>query len=127
MKTERKRAILIIALTFIAGFVIGALTIGLLSRTTPPDPRGWRHEGKDVYADRLLEAAAADSAQAVKLKPVFLQAMEKIDSLQEITNQQVRSVVDSLDKKLEVVLSADQMENLREYKRKQRERYERKR
>lgn len=120
MTTERKRALLMMGATLIIGILIGALGVELLekqSRRGGKSSASWRHEGKEVFMQRIIKEANADSIQARQMKPLMLETMADIDSLQMETDQKVHSVVDSFEEKLKPILREDQLKRLREFHR----------
>lgn len=121
MKTERRRSILIILATFLIGILIGALGDGLLEKQRL-ERGGWRKDGKEAFLQKMFSIIEADDAQQEKLRPLILESMAKVDSLQAITDSQVRVIVDALQVKLQPILSEEQMERLKEFHRRGRER-----
>lgn len=123
MTPERKRALLMIGATLIIGILIGALGVGLWGnqsrRSGKPSAR-WRQEGKAVFMQRILKEANADSSQAKQMKPLMMETMASIDSLQNETDKKVRAVVDSFEEKLKPILREDQLKKLQEFHRRNR-------
>lgn len=120
MTPERKRAVLLIIITLIVGIFIGALGIGLLGKQSRRDGKpsaAWRQEGKELFMQRILKEANADSAQAKLMRPLMLQTMARIDSLQMETDKNVREVVDAFEESLVPILREDQLQRLREFHR----------
>lgn len=121
MKTERRRSILIILATFFIGILIGALGDGLLEKQRL-ERGGWRKEGKEAFIAKILGVIDADSIQAKKIRPVILETIAKIDSLQALTDAQVHIVLDSFEVKVRPILSEAQLEKLKQFHKKGRER-----
>jgi len=121
MTPERKRALLMIGATLIIGILIGGLGVGLWgnqSRRGGKSSASWRQEGKEVFMQRILKEAEADSLQAKQMKPLMLETMARIDSLQMETDKKVRAVVVSFEEKLTPILREDQLKKLQEFHRK---------
>jgi hypothetical protein len=120
MTTERKKALLMMGTTLIVGILIGALGVGLWekqSRKGGKPSASWRQEGKEVFMQRIIKEANADSIQARQMKPLMMETMARIDSLQMETDKKVHSVVDSFEEKLKPILREDQLLKLREFHR----------
>ena len=123
MTSERKRALLMIGVTLIVGILIGALSVGLWtnqSRRGGKPSASWRVEGKEKFMQRILKEANADSIQARQMKPLMLETMERIDSLQTETDKKVHAVVDDFEENLKTVLREDQLKKLQEFHRRNR-------
>lgn len=120
MTPERKRAILLILITLIIGILIGALGVGLLgkqSRRGGKPSASWRQEGKELFMQRILKEANADSSQAKLMRPLMLETMARIDSLQKETDKNVHAVVDGFEESLKPILREEQLQRLREFHR----------
>jgi hypothetical protein len=120
MTTERKKALLMMGSTLIVGILIGALGVGLWekqSRKGGKPSASWRQEGKEVFMQRIIKEANADSIQARQMKPLMMETMARIDSLQMETDKKVHSVVDSFEENLKPILREDQLLRLREFHR----------
>lgn len=125
MTPERKRALLMIGATLIIGILIGALGMGLLgkqSRRGGKSSAAWRQEGKEVFMQRILKEANADSLQASQMKPLMMETMASIDSLQKETDKKVHGVLSSFEEKLKPILREDQLKKLQEFHRRGKER-----
>jgi hypothetical protein len=125
MTPERKRALLMIGATLIIGILIGALGVGLWgnqSRRGGKPSASWRQEGKAVFMQRILKEANADSLQAKQMRPLMMETMASIDSLQKETDKKVHAVVDSFEEKLKPILREDQLKKLHEFHRRAKER-----
>jgi len=124
MTPERNRALITIVTTLVIGILIGALGVGLwnkqshISRTSASA----RKAGKEAFIKKLLTTIEADSAQAKQLRPLMNETMAEIDSLQKDTDREVAKVIDSFEVKLRPILSEKQMEKLKEFHKKGRER-----
>lgn len=114
MISERKRAIWLMIATFAIGILIGALGSGLIRRQMRKAPIAWRQEGKEMFVNRLMRVAGADSTQARQIKPIMMEAIARIDTLQKHTDKGVRAVIDSLELKLKPILREEQLNQLKE-------------
>ena len=120
MTPERKRALLMIGATLIIGILIGALGMGLLgkqSRRGGKSSATWRQEGKEVFMQRILKEANADSLQAKQMRPLMMETMASIDSLQRKTDKEVHAVLSSFEERLKPILREDQLKKLQEFHR----------
>jgi hypothetical protein len=120
MTPERKRAVLLIIITLIIGILIGALGVGLMGKQSRRGGRpsaSWRQEGKELFMQRILKEANADSSQAKLMRPLMLETMARIDSLQKETDRNVHAVVDTFEENLKPILREDQLQRLREFHR----------
>lgn len=122
MTPERKKALITIMTTLIIGILIGALAVGLWSKQSRGGRPGGRQSGKEAFVERIFTVVEADSAQAKQLRPLINETMAQIDSLQKHTDREVSKVVDSLEVKLQPILNEKQMQQLKEFHRKGRER-----
>lgn len=125
MTPERKRALLMIGATLIIGILIGALGMGLLgkqSRRGGKSSATWRQEGKEVFMQRILKEANADSLQAKQMRPLMMETMASIDSLQKETDKKVHAVLNSFEEKLKPILREDQLKKLQAFHRRGKER-----
>ncbi|MEQ1584607.1 MAG: hypothetical protein ABL895_01915 [Cyclobacteriaceae bacterium] len=125
MTPERKRALLMIGATLIIGILIGVLGMGLWSKQSRRGGKSsatWRQEGKEVFMQRIIKEANADSLQAKQMKPLMMETMARIDSLQNETDKNVHAVLGSFEEKLKPILREDQLKKLQEFHRKGRKR-----
>ncbi len=123
MTPERKRALITIMTTLVIGILIGALSVGLWSKQSRGGrPLGWRQSGKAVFVKKIFAVIEADSAQGKQLRPLINETITQIDSLQKHTDRQVATVIDSLEVKLRPILTEKQMQQLKEFHRRGRER-----
>ncbi len=112
MKPERKKALILIGTTLVIGIFIGALTIGLIGRhNRGKQPSVWRKDGKEAFIQKILTLVEADSDQAKLIRPLIIETISQIDSLQIQTD----SVVNSFEVKLQPILNEKQMENLQQF------------
>ncbi len=120
MTTDRKRALLMITITLIIGILIGALGVGLWGKQTrrggKPSANG-RQDGKEAFMQRILKEANADSLQAKQMRPLMIETMARIDSLQMETDNKVRSVINSFEEDIKPILREDQLKKLQEFHR----------
>lgn len=120
MTPERKRALLTITITLIIGILIGALGVGLWGKQTRRGGRpsaSERQDGKEAFMQRILKEANADSLQAKQMRPLMIETMARIDSLQMETDKKVRSVINSFEEDIKPILREDQLKKLQEFHR----------
>ena len=124
MTPERKRALITILTTLFIGILIGALGVGLWSKQSQRvrSSANWRKDGKEAFIKKIFTVVEADSAQAKQLRPLINETMAQIDSLQKQTDRDVSKVVDSLEVKLQPILTEKQMQQLKEFHRRGRQR-----
>lgn len=125
MTPERKRALLMIGTTLIIGILIGALSVGLWGNQSRRGGRSsakWRQEGKEVFMQRIIKEANADSLQAKQMRPLMMETMASIDSLQKETDKKVHAVLNSFEEKLKPILREDQLKKLQAFHRRGKER-----
>ena len=124
MTPERKRALITILTTLVIGILIGALGVGLWSKQSQRgrSSAGWRKDGKEAFVKKIFSVVEADSAQAKQLRPLINETMAQIDSLQKQTDREVSKVVDFLEVKLQPILNEKQMQQLKEFHRRGRQR-----
>jgi hypothetical protein len=117
MTTERKRALLLIGVTFIVGVIIGALATGMFARQFyfgrgRSEERKMREGRHGTLTDRIFKTVEADSSQKRLMKPIIDQTMMRIDNLEEASHKDAHIQLDSLKVKLRPILSAEQMDKL---------------
>jgi len=123
MTPERKRALITITTTLVIGILIGALGVGLWSRQSRGGrPPGWRQNGKEAFVKKIFSVIEADSAQVKQLRPLINETITQIDSLQKDTDREVTKVIDTFEVKVRPILTEKQMQQLKEFHRKGRER-----
>ncbi len=124
MTPERKRALITILATLVIGILIGALGVGLWNKQNQRSrsSSNWRKDGKEAFVKKIFTVVEADSAQAKELRPLINETMAQIDSLQKQTDREVSKVVDSLEVKLQPILTEKQMHQLKEFHRRTRQR-----
>lgn len=116
-----------IGATLIIGILIGALGVGLWgnqSRRGGKASAGGRQGSKEVLMQRIIKEVEADSLQAKQMKPLMLETVANIDSLQMETDKKVRAVLVSFEEKLVPILRADQLKKLQEFHRRMAKRKE---
>jgi hypothetical protein len=118
MTPERKRALLIISATFIAGLLIGALSIGLINHNTRPSatPRVWTEQEKEAYVEGLLERLEIQADQAEEVRTIMRGTIRQIDSMRHSLDGRIRQRVDSMDNVLSGILTVEQMQTLKDYR-----------
>jgi len=124
MTPERKRALITILATLVIGILIGALGVGLWSKQNQRSrsSSNWRKDGKEAFVKKIFTVVEADSALAKQLRPLINETIAQIDSLQKQTDREVSKVVDSLEVKLQPILTEKQMHQLKEFHRRTRQR-----
>jgi len=124
MTPERKKALITILTTLVIGILIGALGVGLWSKQSQRvrSSANWRKDGKEAFVKKIFTVVEADSAQAKQLRPLLNETMAEIDSLQKQTDLEVTKVLDSFEVKLRPILSEKQMQQLKEFHRRGKER-----
>jgi hypothetical protein len=123
MTPERKRALITITTTLVIGILIGALSVGLwVKQSRSGRPAGWRQSGKEAFVKKIFSVINADSAQAKQLRPLINETIMQIDSLQKDTDHEVAKVINSFEVKLRPILTEKQMQQLKEFHRRGRER-----
>lgn len=120
MTPERKRALFLIIITLVIGILIGALGVGLMgrqSRRGGNTSANWRQAGKEIFMQRIMKEAKADSSQAKQMRPLMLETMARIDSIQLETDHKVQAVIAEFEENLKPILREDQLQRLREFHR----------
>lgn len=125
MTPERKKTILIITGTLILGILIGVLGTGMVARQHYRGDRGLR--GKEMgkgsrkgFARKLMHIIGTDSSKTPQLKPIIEETMDKIDAIQSRSRKEVQQVIDSMEVKLQPILTAEQLERLKKFHREKR-------
>jgi hypothetical protein len=118
MTPERKRALLIIIATFIAGLLIGALSIGLINHNTRPSatPRVWTDQEKEAYVEGALKQLELRSDKTEEVRSIMRGTIRQIDSMRHSLDGRIRHRVDSMDNVLSGILTAEQMQLLKDYR-----------
>jgi hypothetical protein len=118
MTPERKRALLIIIATFLAGLLIGALTIGLINHNTRPSatPRVWTDQEKEAYVEGALKQLELRSDKTEEVRSIMRGTIRQIDSMRHSLDGRIRHRVDSMDNVLSGILTAEQMQLLKDYR-----------
>jgi hypothetical protein len=119
MTAERKKALLMMVATFVAGLIIGALLTGMFARHFYYGRDGKRTERKEMregrkgtLTDRIFKIVKADSNQRKLMKPIIDQTMSRLDEVEDQSNQDAYNLLDSLKVKLRPILASEQMEDL---------------
>ncbi|MBS1488650.1 MAG: hypothetical protein JST43_13795 [Bacteroidetes bacterium] len=127
MTAERKKAMLIMCITFVVGVITGGLATGFFARehyhnewggrsSSERSGRGDSHRRERYsFSERIFWVTDADSSQQLRMKPILDETEKKIDQLQTDSWQRVRVLIDSMTVKLKPMLSAHQQEELMEY------------
>jgi hypothetical protein len=116
MTSERKRAIVVIAITLIVGILIGALATGMFARHHYRSDRkrfDKEHRGnRNGFAERIYRIVQADSSQKKQMQPIVEQTINSIDTLQQKTDGEVKALLDSMIVNLKPILKEDQLSKL---------------
>src|SRR5271170_4413674 len=120
MTTERKKAILFLVLTLVAGILIGTLIPGTMGRFhRRGGERGGYGKGHQRMADRrgehgfdrrawlmhtVFRVVHPDSTQAQKMRPIVKEASHKIQAIGKRGQEEVMGIMDSLKIQLKPIL-----------------------
>jgi len=119
MTIERKKAIVILTATLLVGILIGALSTGLLARNHYRESDRQRHgEGsnnKKGFMEKVVRITDADAEQATQMKPILENTVAQLDSIQNQTHRQARTVIDSMTSALKPILKQEQLEKLKKF------------
>lgn len=115
MTSERKKSILILSMTLVAGILLGLLIPGLFhklgnrpkygNRDRGPEPKN-KHEW---FAGTLNRIIQPDSAQSKKIKPILQWAASEIDSAESTANKQMSTILDSVKIQIRPILTEEQL------------------
>jgi hypothetical protein len=129
MTTERRKALIFLSLTFVAGILIGMLIPGFFSRMRREGwkERGGRQEQRGTdrrigFQKMIYRIVKADSAQAKQIQPVLEETSVKIESLEKASNQQMMTILDSMKIRLAPMLGEEQIKRLDEFSKRNRSR-----
>ncbi len=131
MTTERRKALLMMSVTFAIGMLIGVLGTGFFARhfyhgRWSMDKREISGKPRGNFATKIFQVVKADSAQAKAMKPIIEGTMAKIDSVQGAGERDARALMEGLKQKLVPILKPEQIERLEKFaSRKQKSRDER--
>ncbi len=119
MTAERKKALLMMGATFAIGIVIGALATGMVARQFYHGRGGKHDEGREMHegkrgklTEKIFKVVKADSSQKKLMKPIIDQTMSRLDEIEDKSNQDAYTQLDSLKVKLRPILASNQMEKL---------------
>ncbi|MBS1490306.1 MAG: hypothetical protein JSS93_07250 [Bacteroidetes bacterium] len=119
MTTERRKAFLMMGITFITGIIIGVLATGFFARQHYHSEKEGSREsykhGRWSFSEKIFYVVDADSIQQKQMKPIIEETTTKIDRLQNEGMKYVRSVMDSMVQKLNPILKPEQQKDLYEY------------
>lgn len=119
MTPERRKTILVIAGTLIVGILIGVLGMGMFARQHYRGERGPRGEmgrgSRQGFEKKFMHIVGGDSSQLPALKPILEETMHKIDAIQSHSREEVKQVLDSMEVKLQPLLTPEQMERLKKF------------
>lgn len=124
MTHERKRALITILATLVIGILIGALGVGLWSKQSRSGRSSGssRQHGKEAFVKKIFSVVEADSMQAKELRPLINETVAQIDSLQQHTDQEMKKVIDSFEVKVQPILNEKQLQQLKDFHKKGRDR-----
>ncbi len=128
MTSERRKSILILAMTLVVGILIGLLVPGFIHK--------WENRGrfdnkereqnpnrKREFAGLMNRVLQPDSVQAKQMQPILAWAAIQIDSVGSQANQRMGSIFDSLKIQLKPILTAEQQERLIQFDKNAKERW----
>jgi hypothetical protein len=120
MTSERKKSILILAMTLVVGILIGLLVPGFFHKLENRGRYGNREHDqnpnrKREFAGLMNRVLQPDSLQAKQLQPIFAWAAAQIDSVGSQANQRMGSIFDSLKIQVKPILTAEQQERLEKF------------
>ncbi|MBL7856634.1 MAG: hypothetical protein JNM57_03020 [Cyclobacteriaceae bacterium] len=116
MTPERKKALILIATTFIVGIISGALILGLvMQKTNRKEKIGWREGGREAFIQKILTVMDADASQEKEIRPLIEETMTEIDSVQAHTDKKIRGIIDSLEVRVKPLLKEEQLKKLQEF------------
>jgi hypothetical protein len=123
MTNERKRAIIIVVVTLLAGILIGALGQAMLAKNYHRFGDRSRMEGRgqpDVrakrrFAEKVYQVAEATEAQKLALKPILDRSMTRFDSLRAGFEASAKANLQALFVDMEGILEPGQIQELKTY------------
>ena len=107
-------------LTFVIGMVIGVFIPGVIWRLRSPGipPQEMRNaplSSENRFERMLYRIVSPDSSQIEKIRPLARQTSARIDSIQHNANAHIKDVIDSLNSKLQPILTTDQFKRLNDF------------
>jgi len=120
MTTERRKALLMMGVTFVIGILIGVLGTGFFARNFyhgrgSMDKREMPPRSRGNFTEKIFQVVKADSAQVKLMRPILQATMAKIDSLQEAGDRDARAVMADMKQKLVPILKPEQIESLEKF------------
>jgi Spy/CpxP family protein refolding chaperone len=120
MTNERKKSIIILAITLVVGILMGLLVPGFFHKMETRGRYGDRDREqnpnrKREFAGLMNRVLKPDSAQAKQLQPIFAWAAIQIDSVGNQANQRMGVIFDSLKVQMKPILTAEQQKRLEEF------------
>jgi hypothetical protein len=118
MTSERKKSIIILAMTLLVGILLGLLTPGFFNKWEKRGKYGNRGHDQDYnhkkewFIGTMNRILKPDSLQAKKIQPVTEWAAIEIDSLESTANQKMNSILDSVKNQLKPILTPEQQNRL---------------
>ena len=131
MTPERKKALIMMAATFVVGIAIGALITGMLARQFYHGRGGKRGEGREMregrrgtLTEKIFKVVNADDSQKKLMTPIIDQTISTLDEIEGKSNQDAYAQLDSLKIKLKPILNSNQSEKLDHFLTKKRKSHE---
>lgn len=123
MTSERRRAIIVVVATLVAGILIGALGQALVARNAyrfNHEERGrgradYHERGKQRFMAKVYRITKATDEQKVALEPILNRSAKRFDSLRLGFEKSAKGNLESLFAELEGHLQPAQIQDLKEY------------
>lgn len=120
MTTERKKAIATLSITLMVGILIGVLVPGFVGRFReggkhPMEERGRGRGGNDKkswFGHAIYKVLKPDSVQAQKIKPIADWASQQVEQIENTSNQDLITVMDSVKARLKPIITPEQLKRL---------------
>jgi hypothetical protein len=127
MTIERKKAIVVIIATLVAGILIGVLSHAMLARRYHRGYEGHKYGHKDHarkdrgdhlrgrFVEKIFEVAKATEAQQQQLRPVLEKTAAQIDSVRTASEQEMKTIVAGMMSEITPILTPAQTEDLKKF------------
>lgn len=128
MTIERKKALLVIFATLLAGILIGALGQAMLARRyhREGDDRRYGHKDhtrhkdqrnhlRNRFTEKIFEVTNATEEQQKQLRPVLEKTGAQIDSLRTASEQQIKTLVKGMMTDITPLLTPEQTDDLQKF------------
>ncbi len=117
MTTERKKALLMMGVTFVIGVLIGVLGTGFFARNfyhgrRPMDKKEMSGRKRGDFVGKIFRVVDADSLQKKAIRPILEETMTRIDTMQAKGEKAAKAALDSMKVKLDLILRPEQIERL---------------